>query len=103
MNDEQIADGNSLPEQPSAAASKEKLFDNLYCSTCQARKSDSELMKTPIDYIVNTDGSSVPVPERYSLFCGKCQQFLGIYDPQVQNELAEMKRIREGNETTGKK
>lgn len=101
MSEEQIVDGSSASKQPSIEVPK--VFDNLYCSTCQTRKSDSELMKTPIDYIVNTDGSSVPVPERYSLFCGKCQQFLGIYDPQVQHELAEMKRIREGNETTGKK
>ncbi len=96
MNDE-VANSGSAPEQPNVVTPKVAVtFDNLYCSTCQTRKSDSELMKTPIDYVVNTDGSSAPVPERYSLFCGKCQKFLGIHDPQVQKELAEMTKTRLG-------
>ena len=66
-------------------------FDNVfYCSTCRLRLSDSQLMKTPIDYEINKDGSSSTVPERYSLFCGTCQKFLGIHDPKAQKELNDM-------------
>lgn len=80
-------------------------FENLYCSTCRSRKTDAELMKTPIDYRVNADGSSASIPERYSLFCGTCQKFLGIYDPKAQQELADMTKTRmeKENEESQKK
>lgn len=85
-----------LPDNSTIA--KGQTFDNLYCSTCRVRLLDSQLMKTPIDYEINADGSSSPIPERYSLFCGTCQKFLGIHDPKAQHELAEMTRIRQENE-----
>lgn len=93
-----MSEEKQVPDQTSSAVPVNVVFDNLYCATCKTRKTDAELMKTPIDYRVDEHGASIPTTERYSLFCATCQNFLGIYDPKSHHELSEMTRIREQNE-----
>lgn len=76
-------------------------LDGIRCSTCRVIKKDSELMKQPLGYKTNPDGSVELSLARYSIFCGTCQKFLGIYDPVAQNELDTMLRNR--NESAKKK
>lgn len=76
------------------ATSNEPKFDGMRCATCREVKTDAQLMKQPIDYKKNADGSVSTTPARYSIFCGTCQKFLGIYDPVAQNELNTMLKNR---------
>lgn len=63
-------------------------FEGLRCATCREVKQDSQLMKQPIDYKKDADGNTIP--SRFSIFCGICQKFLGIYDPVAAKELNTM-------------
>lgn len=72
-------------------------FEGLRCSTCRVIKTDEELMKQPLDYKKNDDGSVTPV--RYSIFCATCQMFLCIYDPLASKELKDIIDTRNQIET----
>jgi hypothetical protein len=71
-------------------------LDGLRCPTCRDIKSDAQLMKEPLDYRKNADGSVTPT--RYSVFCSLCQAFLCIYDPMAQQELRDMLEDRNRKE-----
>jgi hypothetical protein len=73
-------------------------FDGIRCATCREVKKDEQLMKQPIEYKHNQDGSVSFTGARFSIFCGTCQKFLGIYDPVAQHELSEMLRKRNASQ-----
>lgn len=104
MNEKDILLPENTPVVPQTVikAGIATFDDVFYCSTCRIRLLDSQLMKTAIDYEINADGTTSTVPERYSLFCGTCQKFLGIHDPKAQHELSEMTRTRQENESRPK-
>ncbi len=70
--------------------SKMPTFDHVRCGTCREVIPDANLDKQPL----GTD--------RLSVFCGRCQRFLFVYDPKQQKELKEMfetrKRLEANNE-----
>lgn len=84
---------------PVVVATTAPRFDGIRCSTCREVKTDEQLMKQPIEYKQNADGSVSVTDARYSIFCGTCQKFLGIYDPVAQNELNTMLKNRNDVET----
>ncbi len=92
MNEEQqkVTAGDSV--QPVSAEGTIKpndvKFEGLRCSTCRVVKTDDQLMKQPLDYKKNSDGSVTPI--RYSIFCSTCQMFLCIYDPLAAEELKDI-------------
>lgn len=64
----------------------------FHCSSCRVDLTDTSITKIPIDFKKNVNGKVEAVLTRYSAFCSKCQHFLFISDPAVQEEL---KRIAE--------
>jgi len=72
-------------------APKVPVFENIRCGNCRRNLSDGDLMKSKLDEI------------RMSVFCGTCQKFLFIYDPEAQKQLTQMKEDRKRVEESNSK
>ena len=71
--------------------SKMPTFEKARCGTCREIIPDEQLDKQPL----GTD--------RLSVFCGRCQRFLFVYDPKASEELRKMIKSRKGTEATNGK
>jgi len=61
-----------------------------HCSACRTDLNEVDIMKIPIDFRKTANGKVEAVLTRYSAFCKKCQHFLFISDPVVQEELKKI-------------
>lgn len=70
-------------DKPFSKKPVEVILDHIYCPTCKERKLDSQLLKQPLDYRKQEDGSAKTDATRYTVFCAKCQTMLTIIDPEA--------------------
>jgi hypothetical protein len=66
--------------------------ETFYCSNCRLHLKDEQIVKQPIDYQRNEDGSLSKAASRFSVFCKNCYKFLRILDRDAQKLLNEMVR-----------
>ncbi len=69
---------------------KDVLF---HCSNCREDYKEEGVKTLPLDYVQDpTTGKPVAAKNRVSIFCKKCDHFIGIADPQRDKTLEEFKK-----------
>jgi hypothetical protein len=63
-----------------------------HCNNCRTEMTEERVVKTPIDYLRNEDGSLSKAASRFSIFCKQCMKFITILDRDAQKLLQEMIR-----------
>lgn len=76
-----------MNETPTPQDQTELIFN---CNTCHDARSGSDITKVAIDFNKNVDGTLSPGTARFSVFCAKCQNFLGVIDPDASARLEKM-------------
>jgi hypothetical protein len=64
----------------------------FHCSNCRKDYGEDNMKKEFLDYVQGPDGKPVSAGTRYSIFCGVCEHYVGIADPQRDKTLADFKK-----------
>lgn len=100
---ESLATGDAIvQESQSAFAGKEEAVveqpkEIIYghCNNCRLELTEDRVVKTPIDYARNEDGSMSKTATRFSVFCKNCMKFVTLIDRDAAKMLQDMiKKIR---------
>lgn len=65
-----------------------------HCNNCRLELTEERVVKQPIEWLKNEDGSMSKVANRFSVFCKSCMKFVTLIDREAQKMLQNM--IRKG-------
>ena len=72
-----------VPEEP-----KEIIYG--HCNNCRLELTEEKVVKQPIEYIKNEDGSFGKTATRFSVFCKQCMKFVTLIDADAAKMLQNM-------------
>ena len=61
-----------------------------HCNNCRLELTEAKVVKTPISYLTNEDGSMSKTASRFSVFCKNCMKFITLIDQDAAKMLQEM-------------
>jgi hypothetical protein len=68
--------------------SKEVIYG--HCNNCRLELTEDKVVKQPIEWNRNEDGSLSKIATRFSVFCKSCMKFICLLDKQAAQMLDEM-------------
>ena len=70
-----------------------KVEPKFHCSNCREDYKEEGIRQQPLDYIQDpVTGKPVAAKTRVSIFCKKCDHFIGIADPERDRTLEGFKK-----------
>jgi len=63
-----------------------------HCNNCRLELTEDRVVKQPIEYLKNEDGSFSKTATRFSVFCKNCMKFITLIDKDAAKMLQEMIR-----------